>query len=96
MLKYENGCVGCQLPCIYEACTYYRIPVNYCDKCGDYADVNIDENDFCMPHAEEMLDKLYEESKEDLKDLVELQIRDWNDLGYDEKCDILELTYKEI
>ena len=30
----ESDCVGCVLPCIYEACPHYQVEVHYCDECG--------------------------------------------------------------
>lgn len=35
MVKYENDCVGCELPCLGDACPYSNVPHYYCDKCGD-------------------------------------------------------------
>ena len=34
----ESDCVGCELPCIYEACPHYQVEVHYCDECG-YEDI---------------------------------------------------------
>lgn len=34
MRAYTNECVGCQLPCIYNACPYYNVERFYCDECG--------------------------------------------------------------
>lgn len=36
MLKIENECVGCAIPCI--DCGRKRVPVYYCDRCGDQID----------------------------------------------------------
>lgn len=96
MLKYENGCVGCQLPCLYNSCPYYRIPVNYCDKCGDYADINLDGEDFCIPCAEKRLDSLYEQFYDEVKDNNYLKTHKWEDLAYDEKAEILGIKWREI
>lgn len=35
MIFYENDCVSCGLPCIYNACPYYRVKHFRCDKCKD-------------------------------------------------------------
>ena len=35
MVIIENECVGCDLPCIHEACRYYAVKRYYCDECGD-------------------------------------------------------------
>lgn len=37
MLKYENDCVGCDLPCI--DCGRKHKPHMYCDSCGEETDV---------------------------------------------------------
>lgn len=33
MIKYENECVSCGLPC-FNGCSYRKVPHLYCDKCG--------------------------------------------------------------
>lgn len=38
MIVVESECVDCDLPCIYEACPYYRVARYYCDKCHDEVD----------------------------------------------------------
>lgn len=35
MRYYSNDCVGCGLPCIYEACPYYRVEHFKCDDCKE-------------------------------------------------------------
>ena len=35
MIAIENDCVDCGLPCIYEACRYYKAVHYYCDRCQD-------------------------------------------------------------
>lgn len=35
MIKLEDECVSCGLPCIGSACPYRSVPHFYCDKCGD-------------------------------------------------------------
>lgn len=35
MRYYTNECVGCQLPCIYESCPYYKVEHFKCDFCGE-------------------------------------------------------------
>ena len=34
MKRVEDGCVGCGLPCKYDACPYYKVVHLYCDHCG--------------------------------------------------------------
>ena len=33
MIKIENDCVGCGLPCLGSACPYREVPYFYCDDC---------------------------------------------------------------
>lgn len=35
MIRYENDCVDCGLPCQMSSCPYYSVPHYYCDSCGD-------------------------------------------------------------
>lgn len=35
MIKTENECCGCELPCIYEACPFWAVTRLYCDECGE-------------------------------------------------------------
>lgn len=35
MIKIENHCVGCDKPCLHDACPYHRVEVAYCDHCKD-------------------------------------------------------------
>ena len=32
---YENECVDCGLPCLYESCPYYNVEHIVCDICGE-------------------------------------------------------------
>lgn len=91
MIKHENGCVGCQLPCIYSACPHYRIEVHYCDKCDDYADMEIEGKELCEHHAEEILDKIWNETKQ--KEEPEIP---WEEMSFSEQCELLGLSYKEV
>lgn len=91
MLKYENGCVGCQLPCIYDKCRYYRIPVNYCNKCGDYADMVIEGKDLCEACTEEILNKIWNETEQKERPKIP-----WEEMSYREQCELLGLSYKEV
>ena len=34
MIEYENNCVDCGLPCLYDSCRYYREKHLHCDRCG--------------------------------------------------------------
>ena len=35
MKHYTNECVDCGLPCLYNACPYYRVEHFYCDFCKE-------------------------------------------------------------
>lgn len=35
MRYYTDECVDCGLPCIYEACPYYKVEHFVCDFCKD-------------------------------------------------------------
>ena len=42
MVKVENDCVSCGLPCIFNSCPYYRVTRLICDKCGCETDTLYD------------------------------------------------------
>lgn len=57
MLKYENECVDCGLPCLGNSCPNRRVPRYYCDKCGDEAKLYyFDDEELCLNCIEEKLD----------------------------------------
>lgn len=35
MVKTENNCLMCGLPCLGSGCPYRNVKHCYCDKCGD-------------------------------------------------------------
>ena len=35
MIVIESDCCDCGLPCMYEACRFYKVVRYYCDKCGE-------------------------------------------------------------
>lgn len=39
MIKVENDCVNCGLPCMGSACPNRNVLYFYCDECGDNADL---------------------------------------------------------
>lgn len=39
MIKYENDCVDCGLPCLMNGCKYYHVPHLYCDVCGNEEEI---------------------------------------------------------
>lgn len=44
MQYYSNDCVNCGLPCIFEACLYYKVKHFKCDFCKE-EDVRLYEYD---------------------------------------------------
>jgi hypothetical protein len=38
MRVVDTDCVGCGLPCTYEACRYYKVVRYLCDQCGEEQD----------------------------------------------------------
>ena len=57
MTVEESDCVGCELPCIFEQCPYYKIRRYYCDRCNEPADMEIDGENFCCDCAGKAVDE---------------------------------------
>lgn len=38
MIRYEDRCVDCGLPCLGSSCPNRNVPVYVCDDCGDEFD----------------------------------------------------------
>lgn len=38
MIKYEDSCVDCGLPCLGESCSHKHVPLMFCDKCKQEVD----------------------------------------------------------
>ena len=49
MIKYENDCVSCGLPCLGNECPNRHVPHYYCDRCGNELNsyFMIDEDMIC-------------------------------------------------
>lgn len=59
MIKFENQCVDCGLPCIGSACKYIHVPCFYCDECGYETDTyHYDGKQLCIDCIEKRLDKV--------------------------------------
>lgn len=62
MLKLENQCVDCGLPCIGNSCRYRNVPVYYCDECGnDNACYSIDGEHYCEDCAKKYLKEVFDD-----------------------------------
>lgn len=35
MIYYENECVSCGFPCLYNSCSYYKVKHFKCDFCHE-------------------------------------------------------------
>lgn len=82
MIKYEDNCVSCGLPCLLN-CPYRKQLVCICDECKDYITdfyYEIDNKQFCQKHAIDYIEENIEyfekeygifESEEDITDLLE-------------------------
>lgn len=60
MIKYENECVDCGLPCLGSSCPNRNVKRIYCDKCGDEAEhiYYFDDQELCIDCIEEMLEEV--------------------------------------
>lgn len=59
MVKYENDCVDCGLPCHGSACSLRRVPHFYCDECHEESDTfHFDGQELCLGCIEQRLDKV--------------------------------------
>lgn len=49
MIKIENHCVDCGLPCLGRACPNREVEVHYCDKCGEEVEESfeVDGEELC-------------------------------------------------
>jgi hypothetical protein len=58
--RFESQCINCGLHCIGLACPYYRVPVDYCEDCGDSdAKYRIDGEDLCEDCVKERLKEAF-------------------------------------
>jgi len=49
MVRYEDQCVDCGLPCMGNSCPNKNVPVIYCDECHDEIDevYDVDDDELC-------------------------------------------------
>lgn len=55
MIKYENRCCGCAVPgypCRGASCELRRVPVMYCDNCGEEIEDTYEGQELCQECAE--------------------------------------------
>ena len=60
MIKTENECCDCGLPCIYESCIYWAVTRFYCDECKNECDVlyHFDWQELCLDCIEARLERV--------------------------------------
>ena len=59
MIKLENECVGCGLPCLGDSCPYRNVPHYYCDECGDETDIyEYEDEELCLSCIERRLKRV--------------------------------------
>lgn len=59
MVRYENDCVDCGLPCLGESCPNRNVPHYYCDVCGDETQLyEYEGQQLCIVCIERMLPKV--------------------------------------
>ena len=57
MLRIENECVGCGLPCVGDHCPQLHVHRYYCDKCGvEDTLYHFDGEEVCMDCITESLE----------------------------------------
>ena len=59
MVRYENDCVDCGLPCLGTACPHRSVPHFYCDECGNETKTYyFDDDELCIECIEKRLDRV--------------------------------------
>ena len=83
MIEYKDECIGCPdgMGCLGDACPYGKMPLTYCDDCGQedtlYAFSDTDEQ-LCQNCMEEALNKA------------------WAEMSFIEKCDVFDVKEVKI
>ena len=44
LIVIESDCCDCDLPCIHEACRFYKVARFYCDECKEETDLYYFDN----------------------------------------------------
>ena len=62
-VRYENQCCDCGLPCLGSSCPYKKVPIWYCDECGDEGITlyEVDGKEVCEHCAIKMLPIVHKE-----------------------------------
>ena len=59
MIKYENDCVDCGLPCMGSSCPYQNAPHWHCDECDREVQLYYyDDRELCIDCIEKELEKV--------------------------------------
>lgn len=59
MVKIENECVDCGLPCLGDSCPYRNVVRYYCDKCKEENKLyHYDEHELCIDCIEKELEEV--------------------------------------
>lgn len=59
MIKTENECVGCGLPCLGAGCPHRKVTRMYCDECGEETDLyHYDGQELCIDCIAKTLEKV--------------------------------------
>ena len=59
MIKVENECVDCGLPCLGSACRYSRVTRYYCDECGEETELyHFEGEELCIDCIIDSLEKV--------------------------------------
>lgn len=62
MIKTENQCVDCGLPCIGDLCKYKNVIVRYCDRCkSDGAVYEMNGENLCSDCASEIVKDIFDD-----------------------------------
>ena len=59
MVRIENECCDCGLPCIYESCPFWAVARLYCDECEEEKTLYwFDDQQLCLDCIEARLERV--------------------------------------
>ena len=68
MIKTENACVDCQLPCLGNRCPLMNMECRVCDECGSFtAHYEIDGRDWCEDCGKEYINDCFNQLTDEEK-----------------------------